>query len=486
MGIALKKALLPLWKRTIILALLLLGSNGSFALGYEELVGAALAHDSELLLLGIAEERALIASRLADMSRDTPALSVSTGSLSLAASAEGTAASASPTASLSFPGGTAIEASAPFAFGAAGYYAPSLALSLPVVRRGDERLVTAAKAKASYAAAHYARSKRRAEVEKAVAEALKAAIQAEADSGTAGRKMEVAALALEKAQKLDGAQPGGAAFLSLERERRSAARSLRDAEAAKARGLERLAILSGLERSAGLIPDRLPDAPLAASLPAPESLESARSSNEELRIARLAATEAGRTKGLALKLGADYAAGLLPYTLSSSLSPGAEIDAGLGYEASGLSLSFALGYRPDLGRGSGPGPTASVSLSWKPASKGSTALEGRDRALSVAEAEARAAAALDVGKSALRDLEYRREDLEASEGDVSEDLVAAKEQLALYELWRSRGAVSDSEYREVLAFAAEAESRARLQAVERLIWKIDLELLGAEAPKEQE
>jgi hypothetical protein len=480
----LKKLLLTSRKRAALLSLLI-GSSGCFALGYEELVGAALDRDSELLLLGIAEERALIASSQARASRDTPALGVSTGSLSLASSPEGLSLSAAPAASLSLPGGSAIEASAPLAFGSSGYYAPSLGLSLPIVRRGDERVVAAERAEASYAAARYARSKRRAEVEKAVAEALKAAIQAEADGGTARRKVEVAALALEKAQKLDGAQPGGAAFLSLERERKAAERSLRDAEAAKARGLERLALLSGLDRSAGLIPARLPEAPLASSLPAPESLESARSSDEELRIARLAASEAGRTKGLSLKLGAEYAAGLLPYTLSSSLAPGAELDAGLGYETSGISLSFALGYRPDLGEGSGPGPTASLSLSWKPAPKGSAALEERDRALSVAEAAAKAAASLDSGKSALRDLEYRREDLEASSADVSEDLAAAKEQLALYELWRSRGAVSDSEYREVLAFAAEAESRARLQAVERLIWRIDLEMLGAQAPKEE-
>lgn len=479
-----KKLLLSSRKRAALISLLL-GSSGCFALGYEELVGAALARDSELRLLGIAEERAAIASGQARASRDRPVFSVSTGSLSLASSSEGLALSAAPSASLSFSGGPSIEASAPFAFGSSGYYAPSLALSLPIVRRGDELAVAAARAEASYAAARCARSRRRAEVEKAVAEALKAAVQAEADSGTARRKVEVAALALEKARKLDGAEPGGAAFLSLDRERRVAERSLRDAEAAKARGLERLALLSGLARSADLLPAQIPDAPLAASLPAPESLESARSAAGELGVARLAAAEAGRTKGLSLKLGADYAAGLLPYTLASSLSPGAEFDAGLGFEGSGLSLSIGLGYRPDLGPGSGPGPTASLNLGWKPAPRGSAALEARDRALSVAEAEAKSEAALDSGRSALRDLEYRREDLEASADDVSEDLRAAKEQLALYELWRSRGAVSDSEYREVLAFAAEAESRARLQAVERLVWRIDLEMLGAEAPKEE-
>jgi hypothetical protein len=346
------------------------------------------------------------------------------------------------------------------------------------MKKGDERAVAAARAQASYANARYAHSKRRVEVEKAVAEALRDAAKAEAEAGTARRKVEVAALALEKAVRIDGAEKGGKAWLSLDRERKSAERGLRDAEATRSRGLEKLAMISGLEPGSGLIPAELPESRLDASLPAAESLAAARSAAAELANARLAAGEAAKDKTLALKLGANYATQASPSSVASNA--GAELDAGLAWANDELSLSFGLGWRPDLGDNSKPGPAASFSLGWKPRAKGSSGFEARDRALSVIEAEAKAKAALEASRSALRGLEYRRKDLEDAAADLAEDLAAAREELAVYEVWRAKGAVTEAEYREVLAFAAEAESRARVAAAERILWRLDLELLGAE------
>lgn len=462
------------------LSFLCLGASPGMALGYDELLEAAVAHDAEYRLLGIAEERALVAMKKAALELESPALALSSGSLGLGFSDGAISASASPSLSLSVPGYPSLEFSAPFALSpAGGYTAPSLSLSLPLIKKGDEAKVAAARAEASHAAARYARSRRRTEVEKAVAEALREAIKAEAEIGTARRKVEVAALALEKARKLDGAEPGGKAWLTLDRERKVAERGLRDATAARTRGIERLALLSGLDRGSGLLPPELPASPLGPTLPRPESLAAVRSAFTDLDLARLAASESAKERGLKLRLGADYASGLLLDSYSSGLAAGAEIDAGLGYETDNLAFSFELGWRQGLGADASPGPTMGMSLAFKPGAKGFSALESRDRELLVVEAEARAKAALETARGALRDLEYRREDLEAAAIDIAEDLEAAREELALYGQWRDKGAVSDAEYREVLAFADEAESRARLSAVERLIWSIDLELLGA-------
>ena len=477
----------------MVLGILVAGAGPAAAIGYEDLLRAALDRDPGLRLLAIKAERAELAAERLARKDAMPAFVLETGALEARLASGSLAVSGSPSLTLSFPRGADISLGLPFAASSpASSFAPGLDFSYPLLRRGDPRLAELETARAAGAEARAALGLRRLEVEKALAEALREAAEANAALESARRELEKAKAALERARLLDGLEAGSAAALSLERAVRVQERKERDGQAALERALGKAAALCGLELPGGgkawdfLMPPDLPAASLDAALPGPGSLAAVLRAEESLRITRLAAAEAARNWGLDLELAAAWSSDGSG-ALSAQAGEAASASGGLGLSLPGLSLSLGLGYRADLsGGGAGgaggagaSGPIATLKASWKPADRADEALEARDWLLAVSEAEEDAKAALEEAKAALLALERRRADLLAASEDLAEDLAFATEQSRLYASWRERGAVSDSDYAEVLAFEAEARARVLGAGLDALIWNLDLGLLGA-------
>ena len=475
----------------MVLGILVAGAGPAAAIGYEDLLRAALDRDPGLRLLAIKAERAELAAERLARKDAMPAFVLETGALEARLASGSLAVSGSPSLTLSFPRGADISLGLPFAASSpASSFAPGLDFSYPLLRRGDPRLAELETARAAGAEARAALGLRRLEVEKALAEALREAAEANATLESARRELEKAKAALERARLLDGLEAGSAAALSLERAVRVQERKERDGQAALERALGKAAALCGLELPGGgkawdfLMPPDLPAASLDAALPGPGSLAAVLRAEESLRITRLAAAEAARNWGLDLELAAAWSSDGSG-ALSAQAGEAASASGGLGLSLPGLSLSLGLGYRADLsGGGTGgagaSGPIATLKASWKPADRADEALEARDWLLAVSEAEEDAKAALEEAKATLLALERRRADLLAANEDLAEDLAFATEQSRLYASWRDRGAVSDSDYAEVLAFEAEARARVLGAGFDALIWNLDLGLLGAE------
>jgi len=481
----------------MVLGILVAGMRPAAAIGYQDLLKAALERDPGLRLLAIKAERAELAAERLARNGAMPAFVLETGALQAYLASGSLAVSGSPSLSLAFPRGADISLGLPFAAVAGtsaatstSSFAPSLGFSYPLLRKGDSRLAELATARAASAEARAALGLRRLEVEKALADALREAAEANAALESTKRELEKAKAALERARLLDGLEAGSSAALTLERAVRVQERKGRDGEAALERALGKAASLCGLELPEGgkawgfLMPSDLPAVQLDAALPGPGSLAAVRRAEESLRITRLAAAEAARKCGLDLELAAAWSRDENA-ALSTQAGDTASASAGLGLSLPGLNLSLGLGYKADLladgtGGAGSSGPMAILKASWKPADRADGALEARDWILAVSEAEEDAKAALEEAKATLLALERRRADLLAANEDLAEDLAFATEQSRLYASWRDRGAVSDSDYAEVLAFEAEARARVLGAGFDALIWNLDLGLLGAE------
>ena len=472
------------------LGILIAGAHPAAALGYEDLLRAALDRDPGLRLLAIKAERAELAAERLVPKDGTPVLALETGALQAGLSSGLLSVSGSPALSLAFPRGPDISMGLPFSAAAsASSFAPTFGFRYPLARQGDPRIAELATARQAGAEARAALRLRRLEVEKALAEALRDATEANAALESTKRELEKAKAALERARLLDGLEPGSAAALTLERAVRVQERKERDGEAALERALQKAAALCGLELPPGggaldfLMPPELPAASLDAALPDPGSLAAVRRAEESLRITRIAAAEAARRCGLDLELAATWSRDGNA-ALSTQASDSASASAGLGLSLPGLSLSLGLGYKADLlasgtdGTGNS-GPIAILKASWKPEDGSDEALAARDWILAVSEAEEDAKAAVEEAEATLLALERRRADLLAANEDLAEDLDFASEQSRLYARWRERGAVSDADYAEVLAFEAEARVRVLGAGFDALIWNLDLGLLGA-------
>lgn len=471
----------------LALGLLLAAGESAFAIGYQDLLRAALDRDPGLRLLAIKAERAELAAERLARKDGTPVLVLETGAVQARLSSGALAVSGSPNLSLAFPQGPDIGLGLPFvAAPSVASFAPTLDFSYPLLRKGNSLAAELAAARAAGNEAREALERRRLEVEKALAEALREAAEANAALESTRRELEKARAALGRARSLDGLEAGSAASLTLERAVRVQERKERDGEEGLEVALGKAASLCGLELPEGdkawdfLMPGDLPAASLDAALPGPGSLAQVRRAEESLRITRLAAAEAARTLGLDLELAATWSHDGNA-ALSAAASDAASASAGLGLSLPGLSLSLGLGYRADLLDGAS-GPMAVFKASWKPADRADEALEAQDWVLAVAEAEEDAKAAVEDAKASLLALERRRADLLAAGGDLAEDLAFATEQTRLYASWRERGAVSDADYAEVLAFEAEARARLLGAGFDALIWNLDLGLLGAAPP----
>jgi len=472
----------------MVLGILIAGTGPASAIGYQDLLRAALDRDPGLRILVVKAERAELAAERLARKDAVPALVLETGALQACLASGSLAVSGSPSLSLAFPRGADLSLGLPFAAAiSASSFAPSLGFSYPLLRKGDSRLAELANARAASAEARAALGLRRLEVEKALAEALREAAEANAALESTKRELEKAKAALERARILDGLEAGSAAALTLERALRVQERKERDGEAGLARALQKAASLCGLELPesgkawAFLMPSDLPAVAIDAALPGPGSLAAVRRAEESLRITRLAAAEAARKYGLDLELAAVWSRDETA-VLSASAGDAASASAGLGLSLPGLSLSLGFGYKADMlagGSAGTSGPIALLKASWKPADRADEALEAQDWILVVSEAEENAKAAVEEAEANLLALERRRADLLAANEDLAEDLAFATEQSRLYASWRERGAVSDADYAEVLAFEAEARARLLGAGFDALIWNLDLGLLGA-------
>ena len=462
------------------------------ALSWDELLAAATARDTSLPILAIAASRAEIALDRSRLAATAPSLEASSGSAELGFASSGLLVSASPELSYTEARGPSLKLGLPCSIGAfSTSLTPGLSLSYPIILQGDSRLAALASAEASLRGAKSAQRLRGAEIEKELATELKAAFEARAARESARREVEKARSSLEKARRVDGAEEGGSVALSLERALRVQERKERDAAAGLERAAQKIAITCGLETprdadaAAGLLPTALPGIDLEAiGLPSPASLGAVRKTEDEVATARVVANEAAKTKGLSVSAKAAYSK-TTSLLYPSTDTKAADLTAGLDVTLADLDLSIGLGYRADFlhtGSDSSAGPLATVTASWKPNRKADSALAAEDSRLAIKEAEARAFAARREAESSIRDLEQRRADLVAARDDLAEDLTFAESERKIYDSWREKGAVSDADYEEVLAFEAEAQARVLSAGLDSIIWKLDLALLDPAAP----
>jgi hypothetical protein len=459
-------------KRSLLLIALAASLSAAEALSYEELLMASISADPRIERLSIAEERARIALDRAVLSKDSPSLEARTGEIAASLSSSGASLSGSPGAGYSLPGGAAIGLEIPFSASKESAYArPGLSADIPILRGPDSALLAARRARAAYVEARRSRAIAELELEGEIAAALKKVLDARAAAAKAAREEAGARRDLERAVSVDGASPGGTAYMALERALRSAARARRDARAAEA------AALSGLGSAAGeaalgdgtSLPESFPEPDMTIRLPAPADCRAAVRAREEAALARLEADMAERRTTLSAQLGAAYGLGDDPGGKGLGLSAGVRAAVG----RSGLEAAAGLGWS------AGAGPGVKLSLSWKGAPRGEEALRSRDAELAERERELAAARAERDAAEAVEALERRRTSLAESKRDAEEDLAAAEEQLGAYSAWRERGLVGDAEYAEVMAARDECRSRAGSAVLERIAWSVEARLLSA-------
>ena len=439
---------------------------------YDELLASAVMLDKELAGLAIAEERAEIAYRRAASARDSARFDLGIDRIEVGSEDSATPGiTARPKASVSFPRGPSFSVEAPVAYDEDGFGAQAtLSASLPLLRGPDETLAAAETAERTWYQARLARESRRLAVEKGLAQALKELASAEALVQEAIRAESKARLAMEQATVIDGASPGGTAYLALERELRVKGSERRAAEASRSRLRESITTLTGLPGPASVGGLAIPATDLDAPLPSPGSVPSARDAMEATRIAAIAYAEAGRR--LTIAAIADGSIGDDPLALSGAIAGGSSVGAGLALRYDDTEARAGLGYR------FGYEPSIGGSIAWKPRPRGERALIERDRALVLDLARAEEAKELAEAARAVDELEYRRHELKRNMVDLADDLRFAAEQRRVNEAWLDAGIVSDTDYAEVLAFEEGAKARDSEAALERVIWNIDRLLLS--------
>lgn len=451
---------------------------------FEALYGRALAADAKSARLSLEEERARIVYARATLARGSPAFSAKTGSLSASLYGSTTAFStstfsASPSAELALPSGTTIGLAIPaVAYSSGAYALPRVDLGLPLIKGSDKSLVEAETALRSWRLAKAAVDRAALELERKLATALKAALDAEISLQSALREEAKQEREFERARAVDGAEPGGTAYMSLQRKQREAARTRRDAEAKKTTALTALRDLIGELPGDEALPNDFPEPDMARALPAPEAGYECSNAQDAARLEELSEAQAERRNSVKADLGAGFGLGSSAIGKEDELgTAGLLVSAGiassLGRE--GLELSGALAWGPDAG------PSLSLTMSWAPKPKGDEALRGRDLALAAALRDRSRAEALAAARSAVAALETSRTDLARAAQYAVEYLSFAEEQRTAYAARLERGIVSQSEYDEVLAERDECAARLRAAKLDRITWDIDARLVFAGA-----
>lgn len=442
------------------------------AASYDELLASAVARDTELAALAIAEERAEIAYLRAVSARDAARFELAIDGIEAGSAGSAAIVSARPKARVTMPRGVSIGVEAPVAYDEDGFCVRAiLNASVPIRRGPDETVTDAAIAERAWIQARWARESRRLAVEKELAIALRGLARAEASLQEAIRAEAKARRSMEEAIAIDGASSGGTALLGLERELRVKASERRAAESSRSSQRESLATLTGLLAPVSVDGLDIPAIDLDASLPSPESVPSARLAAESARIAAIDYAEAGRRVTLAATV--DGSIGDAQSVVSGAASAGgSSLGAGLALEREDVEARAGLGYR------FGTGPTIGGSVAWKPRPRGERSLIERDRELVLDQARAEETKELDAAARAISELEYRRRELKRNMLDLADDLRFAAEQRRVNETWLDAGIVSDTDYAEVLAFEEGAKALDTEAALDRVIWNIDRLLLS--------
>jgi hypothetical protein len=452
---------------------------------YEELLAKAIAADRGLERLSIAEQRAEIAYERSRIAKKAPTVNAATGSVSASLGPDASL-SASPSASLTLSGGQTLGVQAPLARSAADFYAkPGFGLGLPIIRGTDDKLVAEETARLALIKARASRSQAEITLEKKLAAAFKKALSQDIELRTARVAEAKAAREFALAVAVDGAEPGGTAYMSLQRSLRSASRSCRDYETKKARALADIRLLLGPGTESELLPLSYPEVDLGRALPGEELCLAAASVRAENGLARLEAAEAERRSSLTANLGAGIGLGSGSVGSENDLgSSGLELSGGLDavLGASGLKLSSGLSWYP------GSNPSVSLSLSWSPKPGRDEELRSEDLSLAEEGRKLALAEALEEARQSGASLEASRSDIAQAGRDAEEDLAFAEAQLAVYAASRDRGLSSESEYGEVLADRDLCAARLRAAELDRITWDIDARALlaGAEAFGESE
>lgn len=453
------------------------------ASGYGELLKLALASDSTLRRLSIAEERAGIGYSRSELSRLSPALEAGTGSLSASISGDVLTVAASPSATLGLPGGASIGISSALAASSLGPYAkPSASIGIPLIKGGDDKLVASRKSHNAYAVAKAARERAELELERKLDQALALALKAEASLRSYQRAEAKAARELKRAVDIDGAESGGSAYRALERELRTAARARRDAEAS------RETALASLRRffAAPIPPDEdflaieFPSPSLTAKLPETGSSYAVAAARAAAGLGRLEAEEAARRVVLGANLGASYALGSEAALASANSGvSGLGLSAGLSASLGDLGLTAKTGLAWDAQSGPGLG----LSLSWAPKPRGDRELRDRDDALAARTLELDLSDALAAEAADLAALEAKRRGLEEAASDAEEDLAFAEAELEASSKGFEAGLATKVEVDEARAARDECRARLGAAALDRITWTIEARLLtaGAEA-----
>lgn len=467
-------------KRTKIIAAIALTAaaaawNSGSASSYEKLLAAALASDPSIERLSASEGRSRIALDRALLDRGSPAFSAGTGEATASFTGSGTVLSAAPNASCEFPGGLSLGIHMPFAIsGSASFAKPGASLAIPLLRGPDEGLIALERAREGCESARQARARAELELERRLVASLGAALNRRAAFSRAALAEASALRELERAVQVDGAEPGGLAYMERDRALRSARRVTRDALAAEEAALAELRSLVGpsAPEGPGIVPDSFPEPDMSLALPAPEACYAVLRAEGASRLERLADEEAERRAVLGLELGGSYRLG---EGAAAADPEGLDLSAGLraSLGRSGIELAAGGRWNPDAG------PGASLTLTWKGAPRGDEELRRRDRALAERMRAMDARVALGDAQKAVADLEERRRALAEADRDAEEDLAAAEAQEAIYAARRDLGLIGDAEYAQAAAALEECRARSASAVLDRIAWSLDSRLLWA-------
>jgi hypothetical protein len=460
-------------RKTILGLLCLAMLPALYAASYDELLARALSSDPAMSRLSMEEERAAIARDRSLIAQSATVFTAGSGDIMLSAAESGASFSISPSVQATFPGGASIGVGTTLLASPGAVDAePSVSVGIPLVRAADTKRVAVAAARNALSAARAARERGALGLERRFDSALTAVFAADAQLRSAARSETEARRALERAVAVDGAQPGGGAYMALERKRRAADRAVRDAEAGRADAMAALRrIFSGsAPPDAEILPASWPEPDMAVRLPSEREMYAFAEARAAADLAALTAEENGRRDSVSATVGASAALTTAAASVGLGLSAGLEASLG----RSGLGIAGGLSWNSS-------GPSASLSLSWAPSPRGDEALRARDDGLAVRLREQGLVETLTRAAAEREALESKRRDLVEAARDAEEDLSFAEAQLATSRLRSEAGLAAETELADAAAEVEECAARVRSAALDRIAWSVDVRLLTAGA-----
>lgn len=450
------------------LALLLANCIPAAALDFSALLSQAVAHDRASA--GLARETALAEARWrrAGLAATALQFTAQTGPISARFAGATSLVSGDPSLSVSGIDGTRISLRAPLQQGTDGTSIdPELGGELPLIRGPAEQLLALASAEAELEQARRAQEARRLEVEAFLVDRLRSLLSAQLRAYRSRQSVLSATTDRLKVERVDGAVPGGTSWEAKDRVLRLASRDLRRAEA-EVQSLRAAFDLFAGTREADTLELPAPDPD--AALPPIEQTLSVIGALEDLRLARVRATETGRTATLVLGWG-------LGYQLSSA-EQGPTARTGLRADWGDFAVEGGVDWKSLLG------PGLTFSFQWQPRPDGDQKWKTVADNLVLEGFSAAVDASRETATLQLVNLETRRRDLKAASEEALTDLAYARDQLALYKRWSEKGLVTTQELEEVENSVSDARTAQELIVLDWQTWDVDRRRLGA-ALKEQ-